>query len=56
MLDFPYHPHVTVAHHLDEDALDRAFESPAPTSAATSGSSSIELYTHDEDGVWRVSD
>ena len=23
---FPYHPHVTVAHHLDEPLLDRAFE------------------------------
>ena len=23
---FPYHPHVTVAHHLDESLLDRAFE------------------------------
>lgn len=22
---FPYHPHVTVAHHLEEDVLDRAF-------------------------------
>jgi 2'-5' RNA ligase len=25
-LDFPYHPHVTIAHHLDDAALDRAFE------------------------------
>ena len=25
-LDFPYHPHVTVAHHLDDPLLDRAFE------------------------------
>ena len=25
-LEFPYHPHVTVAHHLDDAALDRAFE------------------------------
>ena len=23
---YPYHPHVTVAHHLDEHLLDRAFE------------------------------
>jgi 2'-5' RNA ligase len=23
---FPYHPHVTVAHHLDEPLLDRAFD------------------------------
>ena len=25
-LDFPYHPHVTVAHHVDDSAMDRAFE------------------------------
>ncbi len=24
-LDFYYHPHVTVAHHVPEDSLDRAF-------------------------------
>lgn len=28
-VDFPYHPHVTVAHHLDEPLLDRAFEEMA---------------------------
>ena len=28
-LAFPYHPHVTVAHHLDEAALDRAYETLA---------------------------
>jgi 2'-5' RNA ligase len=27
---FPYHPHVTVAHHLEESLLDRAFEDLAP--------------------------
>ena len=25
-LRFPYHPHVTVAHDLDKDALDRAYD------------------------------
>jgi 2'-5' RNA ligase len=25
-LQFPYHPHVTIAHHLDDPALDRAFD------------------------------
>src|SRR6476620_640348 len=25
-ISFPYHPHVTVAHHLEDDLLDRAFE------------------------------
>jgi len=28
-LRFPYHPHVTVAHHLEDDALDRAFAEKA---------------------------
>jgi len=26
-LEHPYHPHVTVAHHLPDDVLDRAYES-----------------------------
>lgn len=25
-LEFPYHPHVTVAHHVSEDALDTAYD------------------------------
>ncbi|MGI8900531.1 MAG: 2'-5' RNA ligase family protein [Nocardioides sp.] len=28
-LDYPYHPHVTVAHHLQEPLLDKAFEEMA---------------------------
>ena len=54
-LDFPYHPHVTVAHHLDEAALDRAFESLADFRCAFRVAS-VELYHHHEDGVWRVLD
>jgi 2'-5' RNA ligase len=52
-LDFPYHPHVTIAHHLDEDALDRAFEGLADFRCAFRVES-VELYHHDDDGVWRV--
>ncbi len=52
-LDFPYHPHVTIAHHLDDDALDRAFEGLAGFRCAFTVAS-IELYHHDPDGVWRV--
>jgi 2'-5' RNA ligase len=55
LLDFPYHPHVTVAHHLDEPALDRAFESLADFRCAFRVAS-VELYHHDHDGVWRVVD
>jgi 2'-5' RNA ligase len=52
-LEFPYHPHVTVAHHLDDDSLDRAFEGLA-TFRASFRVGSVELYHHDTDGVWRV--
>ncbi len=54
-LDFPYHPHVTVAHHLDESSLDRAFEGLADFRCGFMVSS-VELYHHDVDGVWRVVD
>ncbi|HEX6917101.1 MAG TPA: 2'-5' RNA ligase family protein [Phycicoccus sp.] len=52
-LEFPYHPHVTVAHHLDDEALDRAFEGLADF-RADFRVQSIELYAHDTDGIWRV--
>lgn len=52
-LDFPYHPHVTIAHHVDDDALDRAFTDLAGFRCAFRVES-VELYHHDDDGVWRV--
>jgi 2'-5' RNA ligase len=52
-LEFPYHPHVTIAHHLDDEALDRAFEGLADFRCAFPVST-VELYHHDDDGVWRV--
>lgn len=52
-LEFPYHPHVTVAHHLGEDDLDRAFDELADFRCAFRVES-VELYLHDDDGVWRV--
>lgn len=54
-LDFPYHPHVTVAHHLDDPALDRAFEELAgfecrfPVAA-------FHLYVHDAEDGWQPTD
>jgi 2'-5' RNA ligase len=53
VLDFPYHPHVTVAHHLDEDALDRAF-GELGTFRCEFHVASIELYHHAEDRGWQV--
>lgn len=52
-LEFPYHPHVTVAHHVDDEALDRAFADLADFRCAFPVDS-VELYHHDTDGVWRV--
>jgi 2'-5' RNA ligase len=49
---FPYHPHVTIAHHLADDLLDRAFEELADYEArfAVWG---FSLYEHGVDGIWR---
>ena len=55
LLDFPYHPHVTIAHHLGEHALNRAFDELADFRCRFPVTS-VELYHHDDDGVWRVID
>jgi 2'-5' RNA ligase len=51
-LSFPYHPHVTVAQHLDDAALDRAQASLADYRADFTVAS-LGLYEHGRDGVWR---
>ncbi|KAB2351685.1 2'-5' RNA ligase family protein [Actinomadura rudentiformis] len=51
-LDFPYHPHVTVAHHLPEEAMDRAFKELAGYEAVFEVRG-FSLYEHGDDGVWR---
>lgn len=51
-LTFPYHPHVTVAHHLDDSALDKAFETLADYDC-TFDAMAFHLYVHGEDEVWR---
>jgi len=50
-LDFPYHPHVTVAHQLPDEVLDRAFAALA-TYEAHFPVWGFSLYEH-VDGVWR---
>jgi 2'-5' RNA ligase len=52
-LAFPFHPHVTVAHHLDEAALDVAYETLADYDAAFEVDS-FHLYLHGDDGLWRA--
>lgn len=51
-LSFPYHPHVTVAHDLSEEALDRAFEELADFEC-TFEVDDFHLYVHDEQEGWR---
>ncbi|MFI6344509.1 2'-5' RNA ligase family protein [Streptomyces sp. NPDC050560] len=51
-LQFPYHPHVTVAHGIDEAAMDRAFEELAGYEAEWS-CTGFALYEQGSDGVWR---
>ncbi len=51
-LDYPYHPHVTVAHHLDDAALDRAFEELADFECVFEAGE-FHLYVHDEHVGWQ---
>ncbi len=53
-LRFPFHPHVTIAHHLAEDVLDRAFEELAGFDC-TFEAAEFHLYRHDEEIGWRPS-
>jgi 2'-5' RNA ligase len=50
-LQFPYHPHVTVAHHLCDEALDRAFSELARFECDFEVDR-FSLYVHDEDEGW----
>ncbi|MFI6688222.1 2'-5' RNA ligase family protein [Streptomyces sp. NPDC050485] len=51
-LQFPYHPHVTVAHSISEEAMDVAYESLAGFSAQWT-CAGFALYEQGGDGVWR---
>ncbi|MDR0483425.1 MAG: 2'-5' RNA ligase family protein [Cellulomonadaceae bacterium] len=51
-LRFPYHPHITVAHEVPEDQLDRAVMKMR-TFQARFRVSALWLYEHCDDGVWR---
>ena len=52
-LQFEYHPHVTVAHHLSDEALDNAQKSLADYRAEFPVTG-LGLYEHGRDGVWRL--
>lgn len=51
-LPFPYHPHVTIAHGIEDAAMDRAYEELADYSAEWS-CTGFALYEQGSDGVWR---
>ncbi|MET9253448.1 2'-5' RNA ligase family protein [Streptomyces sp. NPDC003717] len=51
-LQFPYHPHVTVAHGIEEAAMDRAFAELADYEAQWP-CTGFALYEQGADGVWR---
>jgi len=51
-LVFPYHPHVTVAHDLEEDLLDRAFNDLADFECEFDADHFL-LYAHDPAVGWR---
>ncbi|MFG2290077.1 2'-5' RNA ligase family protein [Streptomyces sp. NPDC048595] len=52
-LQFPYHPHVTVAHGIAEDAMDRA-QSELGDFSATWTIGGFALYEQGADAVWRL--
>jgi 2'-5' RNA ligase len=51
-LQFPYHPHVTVAHGIAEEAMDHAFEALSGYEAGWP-CTGFALYEQGADGVWR---
>lgn len=53
-LQFPFHPHVTIAHHLPEPVMDRAFDELAGFDC-TFVAGEFHLYRHDEEHGWRPS-
>ena len=54
-LDFYYHPHVTVAHNVSAESLDRAFTDLADYSV-TFEVGAYHLYEQGDDGAWRPVD
>jgi len=51
-LQYPYHPHVTIAHHLEDDLLDQAFEELADFECEFDVER-FHLYVHDDRDGWR---
>lgn len=52
-VEFPYHPHVTVAHDLDDACLDEAYDALRDF-IAQFGVDRFVMYSQDDDGSWQV--
>ncbi len=50
-VEFPYHPHVTIAHHQPDDVLDQAFKELSSFECEFDVEG-FWLYTHDEASGW----
>jgi 2'-5' RNA ligase len=50
-VEFPYHPHVTIAHHQPDEVLDRAFKELSSFECEFQVEE-FWLYTHDEVSGW----
>lgn len=53
-LDFPYHPHVTIAHGVDESRLDEA-QTALENIDETFTVQSLHVSIQGDDGIWRAS-
>jgi 2'-5' RNA ligase len=53
-LHYPYHPHVTIAHHLSDAQLDQAFAELADFECLFDATE-FHLYVHDETAGWQTS-
>lgn len=51
-LQYPYHPHVTIAHDLEDPVLDQAFEELAAFECEFDVSG-FHLYVHDDESGWQ---
>ena len=51
-LRFPYHPHVTIAHDLADEALDRAFEELADFECIFDATG-FSVYVHEDRSGWQ---
>jgi 2'-5' RNA ligase len=50
-LDFPYHPHVTIAHDVSDEALDLAYDGLADF-VARFVVDAFTLFERSDDGEW----